>query len=101
MEILHVKGYLSTRGISTILIINAPKWRRSAANCVYVEISKLSNVFELKCAFRLNSANYKRNNLIKKKIFRCLPNIQETLIEVQSFHSICLKIRVKFKRYTL
>ena len=33
----------------------------------------------------------------KKKILKCLPNLRETLIEVQSFHSLCLKIVVKVK----
>ena len=36
----------------------------------------------------------------EKKILKFLSNLLETLIEVQSFHSICLKIGVKVKRST-
>ena len=70
------KGYIYTRGVSAILTINAHKWRRSAANC-------------------------KEKQLNLKQISRCLPNLQETLSGVKSFHPICLKITVKLKRYTL
>ena len=40
----------------------------------------------------------KRN---KQKTVKCLPNLRETLIEVQTFHSICLKIEVKVRRSSL
>ena len=60
------KGYIYTQGISAILTINAPKYRERTANCGNVEIFKKCNVFELGCAFRLNSANYKRNNQTEK-----------------------------------
>ena len=66
-----------------------------------MEILELCNVFEYRGAFRLNSANCKTNNKINKKILKCLPNIWETLIEVQSFHSICLKMGVNVKSSTL
>ena len=66
-----------------------------------IEIRKECKVFEYGGAFRLNSANCKKNNLIKKKqIFKRLPNLQETLITVQSFQSKYHKIGVKLKRYT-
>ena len=60
------KGYIYTRGISPISIIN-----------------------------------WKKNNKIKKQILKCLPNLWETFIEVQSVHSICFKIGVKLKSSTL
>ena len=56
---------------------------------------------DLDLDFRLNLSNCKKNNKIQKQILNFLPNLWETLIEVQSFHSICLKIGVKVKRSTL
>ena len=91
------KGNISSRGISAISFINAPKWRQSAE----MEILEKCNVFEYGGAFNLNSANSKKNNKVKKQILKCLPNLQETMIEVSSFHSICLKIGVNVKRSTL
>ena len=61
-KIAFFKGYIYTQGISMIWTINAPKWQQSAANWGNMPISELSNVFEPGCAFRLNSANYKRKN---------------------------------------
>ena len=47
--------------------------------------SRVIIVFEYGGAFRLNTAKCKKNNLIKKPIFNCLPNLQETLIESSKF----------------
>ena len=77
--------------------MNAPKLRRRAGN----ENSRVMQRFRIRRRPRLYLANYKKNNKIKKQILKCLPNLWETLIEVQSFYSICLKIGVKVKRSTL
>ena len=73
------KGYISARGISAILIINAPK----SSGAREMEILKYCNVFEYGGAFRLTLAHCKKNNKIKKQILKCLPNLWDTLIKVQ------------------
>ena len=40
-----------------------------------MEIHEYCNVFEDGGAFKLNSANYKKNNKIKKQIHKCLSNL--------------------------
>ena len=63
-----------------------------------MEILEYCNVFKYEGAFNLNSTYCKKNNKIKNQILKCLPNVPETLIEVLSFHSICVKIGVKVKK---
>ena len=92
MEI--ILGLNFTREISTILIINALKWWRSVGN----GNSRLMQRFEYGGTFKLNSDNCKKTKKNKKQKLKCLPNLQETLIKVQSFHSICLKIGVKVNK---
>ena len=60
-------------------------------------------ILEYGGAIKLNSANCNEEKEKKlKQIFICLPNLQECLIKIQSFQSLCLKIRVnKLKRHTL
>ena len=66
-----------------------------------MEIIEYCNVLKYEGAFNLNLTYCKKSNKIKNQTFKCLPNVRETLIEVLSFHSICLKIGVKVKRSTL
>ena len=68
----------------------------------YILILHLSKlIFFDGAKYIVNLVNCKKNNKIKKQIFKCLPNLWETLIEVQIFHSICLRIGVKVKSSTL
>ena len=71
------EGSIYTRGISEILTINAPKRQRTAGSGNSPVIHR----------FRVQS--------------RVERQLWETLIDVQSFHSVCLKIGVKVKRSTL
>ena len=79
------KGKIYTRGIFPMLFINAPKWRQSAGNIN----SRVMQRFQLLIV-------RKTTKLKKKQILKCLPNLWEALIEVQSFHSICLRIHQSF-----
>ena len=63
--------------------------------------SRVINVFEYGGAFRLNSASCKKNNEMKKPIFICLPNLQETLIESSKFPIDMSQNKGKVKKYTL
>ena len=59
MEILHCfKGYIYTRGIISISIINAPNGGGAR------EMNNLEkcNIFEYRGAFKLNLANCNKNN---------------------------------------
>ena len=97
-------GFLRDNFYTRIVIstIKDPNWWQSATSCGNIENFQAMQQFELGWAFRLNLANYKREKIKRKKqIFRFLPYLQETLIELQSFQSICLKIGMKFKINTL
>ena len=61
-KVIIFNGYIYTQGISAISTINAPKGPQSAVNCGNMALSKICNVLELGHSFRLNLANYNRNN---------------------------------------
>ena len=85
------------REISTISTINAPKWRRSTVTWKFaINSTFLSTEAPLDYKWQIG----RKTSKLKRKIFKCLPNLQETLIKIQSFQSICHKIRVKFKKST-
>ena len=97
IEPLHIFGLIGFWFWFDLAFGNSTTWQWSAPTCKTMAISKLCTFFELGCAFWLNLANYKRNNYIINIVFLFLPTLQATLIELQSFHSICLKIGLKLK----